>query len=64
MSAMVLTADEDIQEVAFSSSSSGTQIAVMGASRSKVTFYELPVNAHGEATILGSLELRYVVNLI
>lgn len=60
MSAMVVNTDENIQEIAFSSSPSGTQMAVLGTSRSKVTFYELPANARGHATVLGTLELRYL----
>lgn len=57
MSSMVVTADENIQEIAYSNFSTGTQIAVLGVSR-KVIFYELPANARGQTATLGTIQLR------
>ncbi|KAI9287321.1 IKI3 family-domain-containing protein [Umbelopsis sp. AD052] len=56
MSSMVVTADENIQEIAYSNFSTGTQIAVLGVSR-KVVFYELPEKACGATVTLGSIQL-------
>lgn len=57
MCSLTVTADENVQEVAFSSDPSGCQIALLTAS-SKVIFMQLPPNGRGPTSILGTIQLK------
>ncbi|KAJ2960629.1 hypothetical protein NQZ79_g4082 [Umbelopsis isabellina] len=57
MCSLTVTADENVQEVAFSSDPSGCQIALLTAS-SKVIFMQLPPNGRGSTSILGTIQLN------
>ncbi|KAM3588825.1 putative elongator complex protein 1 [Umbelopsis sp. WA50703] len=56
MCSLTVTADENVQEVAFSSDPSGSQIALLTASW-KVIFVQLPPNGRGSTSILGTVQL-------
>jgi hypothetical protein len=57
MCSLTVTADENVQEVAFSSDPSGSQIALLTASW-KVIFVQLPPNGRGSTSILGTVQLE------